>query len=324
MKIVVLDGHTLNPGDLSWEALSALGDLTVYEMTSMDPRDEALIMERAREAEAVFTNKTPLTREILRQLPSLRFIGVLATGYNVVDTEAARERSIPVCNVPEYGSAAVAQAAIAMLLELCHHVGEHNRSVQAGDWTRSRSDSYWLYPLVELQGMTMGIIGLGRIGRHTARIAQALGMRVLAHDPCPDSALESDTLRYASLPDLLRESHVVVLHCPQTPQNTGIINRETLALMRDGAMIINNARGALIVEEDLVAALRSGKVAGAALDVISKEPMAPGSVLMGVPGLILTPHISWAPRAARARLMQTAADNLRAFMDGKPIHVVNT
>lgn len=323
LRIVVLDGYSLNPGDLSWDALSKLGDLTVYDRVTMDPKDEALILERIGDAEVVYTNKTPLTREILKKLPKLKFIGVLATGFNVVDIEAAKEMGIPVSNVPVYGSAAVAQTAIALLLEMCHHVGEHNRSVQAGDWIRCPDYSYWNSPLIELEGMTMGIIGLGRIGRGTAKIAQAMGMKVLAYDGYEDKSLVSETLKYVGLDELLAESDVIALHCPQTPETTGIINRDSIAKMKDGVMIINNSRGPLIVEKDLVEALKSGKVGGAALDVIEVEPMPKDSILLGVDNLIITPHLSWAPRASRARLMQTAVDNLKAFMDGKPQHVVN-
>ncbi len=323
MKIVVLDGYTLNPGDLSWDALKELGDVTVYDRTTSDPAQADLILERIGDAEAVYTNKTPLTKEILTRAPNIRFIGVMATGFNVVDTAAAKELGIPVCNVPIYGTAAVAQTAIALLLELCHHVGEHNRAVQQGDWIKCRDYCFWNYPLIELDGMTMGIIGLGRIGKATARLAQALGMKVLTYDECQDPSVESTTLRYCSLDELLAQSDVVVLHCPQTPANKGMINKESIAKMKDGVMLINNSRGPLVVEEDLAEALKNGKVAGAGLDVIMTEPMPADSPLLGIENCIITPHLSWAPHASRARLMGTAVDNLKAFINGSVINVVN-
>ncbi len=323
MKIVVLDGYTLNPGDLTWDGLKSLGDVTVYDRTASDPSEKDLILSRIGDAEIVFTNKTPLTREIIDKSPKLKFIGVMATGFNTVDTAAAKAKGIPVSNVPVYGTAAVAQTAIALLLEICHHVGEHNRSVQNGDWIKCSDYSYWNYPLIELDGKTMGIIGLGRIGKGTARIAQAMGMKVLAYDEYKDAALESATLKYAALDDLLAKSDVVVLHCPQTPATTGIVNKSTIAKMKDGVIIINNSRGPLINEQDLVDALKSGKVAAAGLDVIAAEPMAKDSPLLGVPNCIVTPHLSWAPLASRGRLMNTLVDNLKAFMAGKPINVVN-
>lgn len=323
MKIVVLDGYTLNPGDLSWDSLQALGDVTVYDRTTSDPKEAALILERIGDAQAVFTNKTPLTRDILDKAPSVKFIGVMATGFNVVDTVAAKEKGIPVCNVPIYGTAAVAQTAIALLLELCHHVGEHNRAVQAGEWSKCLDYCFWDYPLIELDGKTMGIIGLGRIGKRTARLAQALGMQVLAYDEIQDQSVVCDTLRYTTLDELLAQSDVIALHCPQTPANTGIINKDSIAKMKDGVMIINNSRGPLIVEEDLVAALESGKVAGAGLDVVPVEPLPASSPLLGAKNCIITPHLSWAPLASRSRLLDVAVENLKAFQGGKPINVVN-
>lgn len=323
MKIVVLDGYTLNPGDLSWDMLQTLGDVTVYDRTTSNPQDTALILERIGDAEAVFTNKTPLTKEVFDKAPSIKFVGVLATGFNVVDTMVAKEKGIPVCNVPIYGTAAVSQTAIALLLELCHHVGEHNRSVQARDWCRCPDYSFWNYPLIELDGKIMGIIGLGRIGKRTAQLAQALGMQVLANDEFQDQTVISDTLRYVELNELLAQSDVIALHCPQTPTNTGIINKDSIAKMKDGVMIINNSRGPLIVEEDLVAALESGKIAGAALDVTLVEPLPESSPLLGVKNCIITPHLSWAPLASRSRLMDVAVKNLKAFQNGQPINIVN-
>ncbi len=323
MKIVVLDGYTLNPNDLDWNGLKSLGDVTVYDRTTSDPAQSALILERIGDAEAVFTNKTPLTREILSKAPNIKFVGVMATGYNVVDTAAAKELGIPVSNVPIYGTAAVAQTAIALLLEVCHHVGEHNRSVQNGDWIKCQDYSYWNYPLIELDGKTMGIIGLGRIGKATARAAQGLGMNILAYDEIKDASVESATLVYCSLDELLQKSDIVVLHCPQTPTNTGMINSQAIAKMKDGVIIINNSRGPLVNEQDLAAALKSGKVAAAGLDVLCAEPMAADCPLLGLENCIITPHLSWAPRASRARLMNTLVDNLKAFLNNKPINVVN-
>lgn len=318
MKIVVLDGYTLNPGDISWEGLEALGEVTVYDRT---PKEE--IAARIGDAEAVYTNKTPITRETLEQCTNIRFIGVLATGYNIVDVEAARERQIPVTNIPTYGTAAVAQFAIALLLELCHHIGEHSDAVKAGEWSSNADWCFWKHPLVELAGKTMGIIGFGRIGQDTAKIAQALGMNVLAFDAYQNPLLESETCRYAELDELLAQSDVISLHCPLFPSTEGIINKDTIAKMKDGVMIINDSRGPLIVEEDLRDALNSGKVAGAALDVVSTEPIRMDNPLLEAKNVILTPHIAWAPKESRQRLMDIAVANLKCFEEGKPQNVVN-
>lgn len=321
MKIVVLDGYTLNPGDLSWESVEALGECTVYDRT--DPSDTELILERIGDAEIVLTNKTPLTAEILDRAKSVRQIVVMATGYNTVDTAHAKALGIPVSNVPVYGTAAVSQTAIALLLELCHHAGEHNRSVQAGDWIKCPDYSYWNYPLVELDGKTMGIIGLGRIGKSTARIAQAMGMKVLAVDVFQDESIVCDTLQYTDLDTLLASSDVIVTHCPQTADNAEMINKDTIAKMKDGVFFVNNSRGGLVREADLADALCSGKIAGAALDVISAEPMKADNPLLGIDNCIITPHMSWAPLESRARLLGTVVDNIKAFRDGAPINVVN-
>ena len=258
MKIVILDGYTENPGDLSWGGFEALGELTVYDRTT----DHSQIIGRIGDAEAVYTNKTPITRETIDACPKMKYIGVLATGYNVVDVTAAREAGIVVTNIPTYGTAAVSQYAIALLLELCHHVGEHSQCVRDGEWTSSPDWCFWKHPLVELAGKTMGIIGFGRIGQGTGRIAQAFGMKVLAYDTSRNGSLESDTCRYVDLETLFKESDVISLHCPLFPATRGIINKTSLAKMKDGVMIINNSRGPLIVEEDLRDALNSGKVAG--------------------------------------------------------------
>lgn len=318
MKIVVLDGYTLNPGDISWLGLEEHGELTVYDRTPADK-----IVERIGNAEIIFTNKTPLTRETFDRCPEIRFVGVLATGYNVVDTEYAKSRGIPVTNIPTYGTAAVAQFAFALLLELCHHVGSHSDSVHKGDWTKCPDFCYWNYPLVELAGKTFGIIGFGRIGQAAARIAQAMGMKVLAYDQFFDPKLENDGLKYARLDELFAGSDVISLHCPLFPSTQGIINKTNIAKMKNGVMIINTSRGPLVVEQDLAEALNSGKVAGAALDVVSTEPIGSGNVLFKAQNCIITPHIAWAPRESRSRLMNIAVDNLAAFLSGSPVNVVN-
>lgn len=318
MKIVVLDGYTLNPGDISWEGMEAYGDVTVYDRTKAED-----VVERIGDAEVVYTNKTPITKETLDACPSVKFIGVLATGYNIVDIEAAKEKGIPVSNIPTYGTAAVSQFAIALLLELCHHIGEHSDAVKAGEWTNNADWCFWKYPLVELAGKTMGIIGFGRIGQDTGRIAQALGMKVLAYDSFRKPELESETCHYADLDTLLAESDVISLHCPLFPSTEGIINKDSIAKMKDGVMIINDSRGPLIVEQDLRDALDSGKVAGAALDVVSTEPIQMDNPLIGAKNVILTPHIAWAPKESRQRLMDIAVDNLKAYVDGAVQNVVN-
>ena len=318
MKIVVLDGYTLNPGDISREGMEALGEVTVYDRTKPEE-----VVERIGDAEVVYTNKTPITRETLDQCENIRFIGVLATGYNIIDIEAAKEKGIPVSNIPTYGTAAVSQFAIALLLELCHHIGEHSDAVKNGEWTSNPDWCFWKYPLVELAGKTMGIVGFGRIGQDTGKIAQALGMKVLAFDAYKRPELESETCRYADLDTLLAESDVISLHCPLFPDTEGIINKDTIAKMKTGVMIINDSRGPLIVEEDLRDALNSGKVAGAALDVVSTEPIKMDNPLLSAKNVILTPHIAWAPKESRQRLMDIAVENLQCFVDGAPQNVVN-
>ena len=318
MKIVVLDGHTLNPGDLSWSGIAQQGDLTVYERTL--PEDT---LARLDGAEIVFTNKTPLRRDHFAAHPQLRFVGVLATGYNVVDIAAAKARGIPVCNIPTYGTMAVAQFATALMLELCHRVGRHADSVQAGYWSHGNDFCYWLNPQVELDGKTLGIVGFGRIGQAFGRIAQALGMKILAVDDFPNKALESDTLRYTTLDDLYANADVISLHCPLFDNNTGMIDTVAIAKMKPGVLILNTSRGPLINEADLAAALKSGRVAGAGLDVLSCEPPALDNPLVSAPNCIVTPHIAWATKEARSRLMDIAVDNLAAFLQGTPKNVVN-
>ena len=270
MKIVVLDGYTENPGDLSWAGLEALGELTVYDRTSLT--DEEEVIQRIGDAEMVFTNKTPITRQVIDVCPSIRFIALLATGYNVVDVAYAKERGIPVSNVPVYGTRSVSQFAIALLLEVCHHIGHHDQTVHQGKWERCADWCYWDYPLVELAGKTMGVIGLGNIGRHTAAIAGALGMRVIAYDAWQNDEGRA-VAKYVELDQLFAESDCIVLHMPLLPFNTGIINRENISKMKDGVILINNSRGQMVVEHDLAEALNSGKVAAAALDVVSTEPI---------------------------------------------------
>jgi len=318
MKIVVLDGYTLNPGDLSWEGLEKLGELTVYDRT---PEDK--IYERSKDAEIVFTNKTPLTRETLSKLPLLKYIGVLATGYNVVDIKAAKELGITVTNIPTYGTDAVAQYVFALLLEICHHVYEHNNAVKNGEWTNCPDFCFWKYPLIELAGKTMGIIGLGRIGYRTAKLAQAFGLKVLAYDANQRKELEDENLRYASMDELLAKSDIISLHCPLTDETKNIINKDTISKMKDGVIIINTSRGPLISENDLAEALKSGKVYAAAVDVVSAEPISSTNPLLTAPNCIITPHIAWAPKESRSRLMDIAVSNLKAFLDGKPVNAVN-
>ncbi|QXM06607.1 D-2-hydroxyacid dehydrogenase [Crassaminicella indica] len=318
MKIVVLDGYTLNPGDLSWEGLEKLGDVTVYDRT----KDEQII-ERIGDAEIIYTNKTALTRETLEKLINVKFIGVLATGYNVVDVYAAKELGIIVTNIPTYGTNAVAQFTFALLLEMCHHVWEHNLSVKRGVWSNCKDFCFWNASLIELAGKTMGIIGLGRIGQKVAEIAKAFDMKVLAFDEYPKKELESESLKYVELDELFKKSDVISLHCPLFESTKGIIYKENIAKMKDGVMIINTSRGPLIVEKDLAEALNSGKVAGAAIDVLSEEPPSIDNPLLSAKNCIITPHIAWAPKEARERLMNIAVDNLKQFLEGNPINVVN-
>ncbi|MBU9737828.1 D-2-hydroxyacid dehydrogenase [Diplocloster agilis] len=320
MKIVVLDGYTENPGDLTWEGLERLGELTVYERT---PHDDSVIQSRIGDAGLIFTNKTPLSAATIRSAKNLRYIGVLATGYNVVDIRAAKEQQIVVSNIPSYGTAAVAQFAIGLLLEICHHIGYHSDVVHQGKWEACPDWCFWDYPLIELDGKTMGIIGFGRIGQQTARLAAALGMKILAYDSYQDSALSGKGVRYVTLEELLGKSDVISLHCPLFPDTEGIINRDTIAKMKDGVIILNNSRGQLVVEEDLAEALISGKVGAAGLDVVSTEPIRRENPLLKAPNCIITPHISWASRESRQRLMDLAVENAAAFLDGRPQNVVN-
>ena len=320
MKIVVLDGYTENPGDLSWGEFEKLGEVTVYDRSSLTDENEAI--ERIGDADIVYTNKTPVTKKVIDSCPNLKMISVLATGYNVVDYEYAKEKGIPVTNIPTYGTASVSQFAIALLLEICHHIGHHDKTVHDGKWENCIDWCYWDYPLIELDGKTMGIIGFGRIGQSTGRIAKALGMKVLAFDSFPNDS-GREIADYVDLDTLLGTSDVIAVHCPLFPSTEGIINKENIAKMKDGVILLNNSRGPLVVEQDLADALNSGKIAAAGLDVVSTEPIHGDNPLLTAKNCIITPHISWAPKESRQRIMDCAVDNLKAFLDGAPVNVVN-
>lgn len=315
MKIVVLDGYTENPGDLDWDGFKALGETVVYDRTNSED-----IISRIGNADIVITNKTPIDKKVLNACPCIRYIGVLATGYNIVDIQTALEKRIIVTNIPTYGSDAVGQFAIALLLEICHHIGHHNKVVHEGKWTTNPDWCFWDYPLIELSHKTIGIIGFGRIGQVTGRIAHALGMNVVVYD---HHKKEHPYAEYVNLDELFARSDVIALHCPLFPETREIINKDNIAKMKKGVIIINNSRGPLINEEDLAEALKSGDVYAAGLDVVSSEPIAADNPLLNAPNCIITPHISWAPKESRKRLMDIAVDNLKAFLDGDPINVVN-
>jgi len=321
MKIVVLDGYTENPGDLSWKGIEDFGPCTVYDRTSVT--DEKEIIGRIGDAEVVFTNKTPISRTVIDACPELKFIGLLATGYNVVDVAYAKTKNIPVSNIPTYGTDSVSQFAIALVLELCHHIGAHSDSVHKGEWEHNKDWCYWNYPLIELAGKTMGIIGFGRIGHRTGEIAKALKLNVIVYDSFKNPEFEKEGFNYVSLDTLLSESDVIVLHCPLFPATQGIINRANIAKMKNGVLIVNNSRGPLIVEQDLCDALNSGKVGGAAVDVVSTEPIKNNNPLLKAKNMIITPHISWAAHESRQRIMDMAVDNLKAYAAGAPVNVVN-
>jgi glycerate dehydrogenase len=318
MKLVVLDGYCLNPGDLTWDALRELADVTVYDRTPA-----ASVIERMGDAELAMTNKTPLDAAAFKALPHLKFVGVLATGYNIVDVAAAKEHGVVVSNIPTYGTASVAQHAFALLLELCHHVGMHAQAVRNGEWSANPDWCFWKAPLVELAGKTMGIVGFGRIGRQAAKIADAMGMRVIAHDAVQAADPGYEGFRWVSMEELLAESDVVSLHCPLTPETKGIINKERLLTMKRSAFLINTSRGPLTVDQDLADALNDGVIAGAGLDVLSVEPPAGGNPLFSARNCIVTPHIAWATKEARSRLMEIAVRNVRAFLAGRPENVVS-
>lgn len=317
MEMVILDGHTLNPGDLSWAGLEKMGTLTVYDRTPSNK-----VTERIGDAKIVFTNKVPMTAETFDKTDII-YVGVLATGYDIVDVKAAKEKGIPVTNIPTYATNSVAQMVFAHLLEICHHVCSHDEGVKKGDWTKNPDWCFWRYPLIELAGKTMGVIGYGRIGQTVGKIAQAFGMRVIAYDSCPNRNLESETMKYVELDELFRESDVISLHCPLLDKTKGIIDRSSIEKMKNGVIIINTSRGSLVVEEDLADALDRGKVYAAGVDVVSIEPIVGNNPLLQAKNIFITPHIAWAPIESRARLLEMAINNLAAFLEGSPINVVN-
>ena len=318
MKIVILDAHAANPGDLSWDEFATFGELQIFPRTS-----EAQMVERLRGAAIALTNKAVINRQMMAALPDLRYIGVTATGYNIVDVAAARERGITVCNVPEYSTRDVAQTVFALLLELTNRTGHHAETVRAGKWNRSPDFCYWDYPLIGLEGLTLGIVGYGRIGRAVSRIGQAFGMKILALRRGAPINVESEGVRFVELDTLLRESDVVTLHCPLTPETTRMVNAPCLAKMKPTAFLINTARGGLVDEPALADALNNGRIAGAGLDVLSVEPPLPDNPLLDAKNCVITPHIAWVTKAARIRLLQISADNIRAWLDGKAQNVVN-
>ena len=316
MNITILDGYTLNPGDLSWEGIQKLGKLTVYERTPAD-----LIVERSKDADILLTNKTPLNADTLRQLTKTKYIGVLATGYNIVDIQAAKERGITVTNVPDYATASVAQHVFALLLEIATHVGHHNDAVQAGRWSSSPDFTFWDYPLMELGGKTFGVLGYGRIGKATAKIALAFGMRVIAYDRGRTG--NDNEVRKVSLAELFAASDILSLHVPLSADTNAIINQESIMKMKDGVILINTSRGPLIDEQALAVALKSKKIGAAGLDVVSKEPIGADHILLGLPNCILTPHIAWAPFESRQRLMACVTKNIASYLKGETVNQVN-
>lgn len=320
MNIVVLDGYTLNPGDLDWTGFRSIGDLTVFDRIE---GGEEEIVAAASSAQIVLTNKTPLSASTIGRLPRLSYIGVLATGYDVVDLEAAGRREITVTNIPSYGTDSVAQMAFAHLLHHCQRVADHSAEVRNGVWSRQRDFCFWSHPLTELAGRTMGIVGFGRIGRRVGEIARAFGMRVIAQDPHPGAPPEWEEFEFVEVPALLAESDVVSLNCPLTDANRGMINRAALQTMKTTALLINCSRGPLVVAGDLAWALNEGVIAGAGLDVLSQEPPGKDNPLLTAKNCTITPHIAWATQQARARLMATAVENLAAYLDGRSQNVVS-
>jgi len=318
MKIVILDGYTLNPGDLSWDELKKLGDVVIHDRTPADK-----VVERAKDAEIVFTNKTPIGEDALNQLSSLKYIGVLATGYNIVNTEVAKAKGIVVANVPGYGTSSVVQLTFALLLELCLHVQRHSDSVMEGKWAKSADWCYWDYPLVELSGKTIGIIGFGRIGQQVGDVATAFGMNIIGNSRHWIDQSQRRNFKWAEIPELLAQSDVVSIHCPLFPDTKGLINKESLKSMKSSAFLLNTSRGPIIVDEDLADALNNDVIAGAGIDVLSAEPPSKENPLSAAKNCIITPHIAWATKEARARLLDTTVSNLSAFLRGKPVNVVN-
>lgn len=318
MNIVVLDGYTLNPGDISWEGIEKLGDITIYDRTPVDK-----VIERSAGAEVIFTNKTPVSEEAINELTSLKFIGVLATGYNIVNTEAAKAKGVIVSNVPGYGTNSVVQMTIALLLELCLRVQRHSDAVMEGKWARSSDWCFWDYPLVELSGKTMGIIGFGRIGRQVGDVATAFGMNIVGNSRHWTDQSQRKNFRWAEVPELLAQSDVVSIHCPLFPETKGLVNKESLMTMKKTAFLLNTSRGPIVVDEDLAEALNSEVIAGAGIDVLSVEPPSADNPLFKAKNCIITPHISWATKEARIRLMDITVSNLSAFINGNPVNVVN-
>ncbi|MBQ8185195.1 MAG: D-2-hydroxyacid dehydrogenase [Lachnospiraceae bacterium] len=321
MKIVVLDGQVENPGDLSWEGFEQQGELTIYSLAPSADKEE--VIHHIGGSPIVITNKVPITEEILAACPGIRYIGLLSTGYNIIDLEATAKRGIPVTNIPNYSTQTVAQHTFALLLELCARTGDHARAVKEGRWCTCPDFCFWDYPIVELHGKTMGLIGFGNIGQAVARIAQAFGMEVLLYSRTRRPELETDHCKYTDLDSLLAKSDIISLHCPLFPETTGMINKENIAKMKDGVFLINTARGPLVEEQDLADALRTGKIGAAALDVLSREPALPDNPLLEAPNCLITPHIAWAAREARQRLMDVAVGNLEAFLAGEKRNVVN-
>lgn len=320
MKIVILDGYTENPGDLSWEELEKLGELTVYDRTNVN--DEQEIISRIGNAEVVITNKTPIRKSTIDACQNMKYIAVLATGYNVIDIGYAKDKGICVSNVPAYGTASVSQYSVALLLEICHHIGHHSESVHAGNWSKNPDWCYWDYPLIELEGKTAGIIGFGRIGQAEGRVLKALGMTVLANDIYPTDAGRA-IAEYVEIDELFARADVISLHCNLTEENTAFINKASIVKMKDGVILINNARGQLINEQDVADALNSGKIAAAGLDVVYTEPIKEDNPLLSAKNCIITPHISWAPKESRQRIMDMTEDNVKSYIAGAPINVVN-
>ena len=318
MKIVILDARALNPGDLSYDCIRQFGDVTLYQRTD----SESETIERIGDSEIVLVNKVPITEAVLAACPNIKLICVQATGYNIVDVEACAKRGIPVTNVPSYGTAAVAQFTMALMLEMCHRIGLHNHSVHQGDWAKAETFCYWLTPQMELAGKTLGIIGFGRIGQAVGQLAKAFGMNVIAYNrsQCEEGRRIA---KYVDLETIFTQSDILSLHCPQTAETQNLINAETISKMKDGAMLVNTARGGLVDEEALVAALESGKLRYAAVDVVSREPMPLDNPLLKTRKCILTPHIAWAPVESRQRLLDTVVENIRCYLNGNPQNVVN-
>lgn len=320
MKIVVLDGYTENPGDLSWGALEVLGEVTIYDRTSYV--EDAIIAERIGDAEIVITNKTPISKATVDKCPNMKLVAFLATGYNVADYEYCKEKGVAVANVPTYGTDIVGQFAVGLLLEICSHIGHHNETVQSGKWATNIDWCYWDYPMIELANKTVGIIGLGRIGQTSAKILKAMNMNVLAYDSFQSDA-GKEVATYVELDTLFAESDVIFLHCPLLPSTEGVICKANIEKMKTGVIIVNNSRGPLIVEQDLADALNSGKVYAAAVDVASTEPIKAENPLLGAKNCIITPHISWAAKESRQRIMDITVDNVKAYIEGAPINIVN-